>query len=246
MPLILPGEVLYEDLALQGDVYIGPPTTPGAYYLIDGLDPADVLSITVPGGLTYEAWSRWASNGFNGGLTWENGFWVTTDSDITTPYLDSYPATTTYFATPAEAAAYAAVQPATLLTGSSSYKIHFNDWVVNLNRGGLSLRIEKLPRTVPSPELVSGSFAFSGGSVSATIIPPVLVPPMMGVVDGPCCSCDCGRIQAAVLTYDDCFDSPSFTYTVELVPAVLSGAAGFLILEDGDAILDETGEPILL
>lgn len=147
----VPEEVLYEDAAMPGDLYIGPPTDPDHTFTISGLDPLDVLQISVPGGGAYTAWSRWASDGFNGGLTWGNGVWITDDDDVTTAYLDTYPATTWYFATPEEAAAAAAAAPPMELTGSATYRLHFNDWVVNLNRGGLSLRVVKLAREIEHP-----------------------------------------------------------------------------------------------
>lgn len=148
-------ELLYPDLALDASDYRGPPfDVPGYpaadYFLIDGLDPTDVLVISVPGGLTYEAWSRWDSDDDNDGLSWTNGIHITNAEQVTVHYLDVDESAVEpftgpyYFATAAEAAAYAAAQPPIEIFGSTSYRLHLQDWIVDLNRGGISLRIEKI------------------------------------------------------------------------------------------------------
>lgn len=133
--------MLYTDLAMEGDVYIGPPTPGGTYIEISGFDPADELVLKVVDG-TYVAWSRFANDSDNGGRSWTCGVAVTSDDGSTAYYLDdtSYSAAH-YFPTAAEAHAYALAQPPGVFTGSTYYRLHFADWIVNLNRGGLSLKV---------------------------------------------------------------------------------------------------------
>ncbi|ODT97255.1 MAG: hypothetical protein ABS82_00965 [Rhodanobacter sp. SCN 67-45] len=133
--------VLYNELAMAGDVVIGPPTPGGAYIEIDGFDPSDELVLQVVDG-SYTAWSRFANDSDNGGRSWTCGVAVTSDTGATTYYLDdpSY-SPAHYFPTAAEAHAYALSQPPGIFTGSTYYRLHFADWVVNLNRGGLSLKV---------------------------------------------------------------------------------------------------------
>ena len=137
-------EVIYPELAMDAYVLRGPPTVPGTYIEIGGMSPTDELVIEVITG-TYTAWSRWIDDSFNGGRAWTSGITVTPADGSFDHYLDN-PSThpdTYYFPTAAEAHAFGLSQPPGVFTGSTYYRLHFYDWVVNDNRGGLSLRISR-------------------------------------------------------------------------------------------------------
>ncbi|MDH1406218.1 hypothetical protein [Acinetobacter johnsonii] len=95
-----------------------------------GFTAKDVLVVEKPKGLTYKAWSRWAS-----GDQWENLISVT-HSNRTTTFWEGV------FASPEEAEEYASNHYFTL-TGSTSYKFWIDDIPPNDNRGGVSLRVYK-------------------------------------------------------------------------------------------------------
>lgn len=131
--------VIHEGVELDGAVYNGPPTAPGKYLLVDGLDPSGTLQIQVVSG----AWSRYPTDDGNGGRSWCCGVTVTTDDNVDHEFYDQvgvYPPQW-YFPTPGEAFANVQAQPLATVTSSSSYRIHFNDYAVNLNRGSVVLRI---------------------------------------------------------------------------------------------------------
>ncbi|WEN16868.1 hypothetical protein PY254_10665 [Rhodanobacter sp. AS-Z3] len=135
--------VLISELAMAGNVVIGPGTTGGAYIEIGGFSVADQLVLSVIDG-TYAAWSRWATDDHNGGRSWTCGVSMTTDNGTILRYLDDpgYSATH-YFSTAAAAHAYAVTQPAGIFSGSTYYRLNFDDYAVNENRGGLSLRVSR-------------------------------------------------------------------------------------------------------
>jgi hypothetical protein len=135
--------VLNSELAMDGAVLIGPPTTPGTYVEIGGFSEDDELVLKVIDG-TYVAWSRWPDDSMNGGRSWTCGVSITKADGSTQDYLDdgSY-SPVHYFPTAAEAHAYAVAQPEGVFTGSTYYRLHFADWIVNLNRGGLSLQVSR-------------------------------------------------------------------------------------------------------
>lgn len=149
-------EVLYEDLVMDATEHSGPPSDlpgfPARFLLIDNLQPEDVITISVPGGLTYDAISRWPDSSHNGGLVWSNGVHITNDQDETVEYLDveapasEYPPPY-YYATQAEAIAYASSQEPIQVTGSTFYKLHAADWITGLNRDGVSMRVLKTSGT---------------------------------------------------------------------------------------------------
>lgn len=131
--------VIHEGVELEGAVFNGPPTEPGKFLLVDGLDPSGVLQIQVVSG----AWSRWPTDDNNSGRSWCCGVTVTKDDNTNVEFYDQvgvYPPIY-YYPTPGGAFAYVQTQPPATVTGSSSYRIHFNDYSVNLNRGSLILRI---------------------------------------------------------------------------------------------------------
>lgn len=176
---------LYDDLALEGNIYIGPPNVPGTYVEISGFLTTDVISISVPGGRTHAAWSRWAEDSQNGGKSWLNGFSITTPNNVTTDYYQ------TYFATAAEAAAWAAAQTPIQLTGFTSYKIHLNDYIVKMNRGGISLKIT-----------VSGSYLWQDMN-PAHIIRECLTDPDWGMGYAESDMDDVAFTSAANVLYDE-------------------------------------------
>lgn len=137
-------ELIYPELALDATVYLGPPTTPGTYVEIGGFNPADQLVLKVITG-TYTALSRWAGDSFNGGRAWSSGITATLDDGSSQYYLDDPPTYSAafYYPTAAAAHAFGLAQPEGVLTGSTYYRLHFSDWALNLNRGGLSLRISR-------------------------------------------------------------------------------------------------------
>ncbi len=135
--------VIFEELRMAGDVYVGPPTLPGAYIEIGGFNLTDKLVIRVVDGF-YKAWSRWPGDSGNSGRTWTCGVSVTSSDGATETYLDdSSFSPAFYFSTPDQAHAFAVVQPEGVFTGSTFYRLHFADWIVNQNRGGLSLSVKR-------------------------------------------------------------------------------------------------------
>lgn len=138
--------VLFEELNMAGDVYLSPTWGPDAYIEVGGFALTDEIVLKVVDG-EYVAWSRWAEDWFNSGRSWTCGVSVSKDDGSIESYLDSlsYPPTY-YFPTAAQAHAWAVQQPEGVFTGSTTYKIHFNDYAVNQNRGGLSLRVVRRSR----------------------------------------------------------------------------------------------------
>lgn len=134
---------LYDDLAMAGDVLLGPQIGPDGYIEVGGFDPSDELVLRVVGDAD-SAWSRWPVNTENSGRAWTCGVTVTKDDGSMGFYLDdsSY-SSAHYFPTAAEARAFAASQPDGVFTGSTYYRLHFNDWFVNLNRGVLHLKVSR-------------------------------------------------------------------------------------------------------
>lgn len=131
-------EVLYDSIYLAADVYNGPPSADGRFLPISGLNASGILKIEVLDG----AWSRWASDTSNGGRAWTCGFHLTKEDGSSVGFYDddSY-SSAHYFPTASQAESYVAAQSPATITGSASYKLHFADWVLNENRGGLTFRI---------------------------------------------------------------------------------------------------------
>lgn len=120
----------------------------GVPVTINGFSASDVLTVTKPLGLTYQAWSRWAVDGDSraAGLPWHNDFWVIDDIGGVTQYWfgahegDGDP--TARYATAAEAES-AFIGESVLLTGSTSYTFSIQQHTpITDDRGGLSLRVE--------------------------------------------------------------------------------------------------------
>lgn len=131
-------EVLYDSIYLAADVYNGPPSADGRFLPISGLDASGMLKVEVLDG----AWSRWASDTFNGGRAWTCGFHLTKEDGSSVGFYDDDSFSSAhYFPTASQAESYVATQSPATITGSASYKLHFADWAINENRGGLTFRI---------------------------------------------------------------------------------------------------------
>lgn len=134
---MLPETVFIEDLAFPAtSAAVGPYA---GVTINSGFTADDVLIVSKPAGLTYQAWSRWSSDDDPnaGGLPWANDFRVTDDNDETTAHW-----ITPRTATAAEADS-AFRDRFVALTGSTSYAFWLQDEPVHDNRGGLSLRVWK-------------------------------------------------------------------------------------------------------
>lgn len=105
-----------------------------------GFSKDDTCIVELPEGLTYRAWSRWPADDDPGAPTrpWWCRFEVTNDEGDVASFLgDSYVS---------EAAAFAGAQLSTpvAMTGSSTYRFWLTDDIL-MNRGGVSLRVWRLP-----------------------------------------------------------------------------------------------------
>jgi len=107
--------------------------------LISGFSTSDILRIDKITGMTYAAYSPWASDSdpFAGGLPWTNNFEITNGNGVTTDYWP------THYATAAAAEAAAIASPI-YLTGATSYIYWLLDPSPSDNRAGLSIRITQL------------------------------------------------------------------------------------------------------
>lgn len=142
-----PGVVFIEDLAFPAtQASVGPYA---GVTIDDGFSPDDVLIVMKAPGLTYQAWSRWATddheNIVEGGHPWMNDFMVTDDQDNTAQYWHDPDAEhPSEWGSPTPEDAEAAVRNRfVMLTGSSSYTFWLEDDPVHDNRGGLSIRVYK-------------------------------------------------------------------------------------------------------
>lgn len=111
--------------------------TVGANGITYALSPFDILIIEQTTGLTYEAVSRWSTDGnpLAGGLPWGCGFDVKTEDSVITSYL------ATMYPTAAAANAAALAAGPVSISGHSSYTVFIPDPNPSDNRGGLSLQI---------------------------------------------------------------------------------------------------------
>ncbi len=138
--------------------------TGGVPVTISGFSASDVVTVTKPPGLTYQAWSRWSSDGnpLAAGLAWHNDFWVTDDLFNVAQYwfgsLEGDGDPTRRFATAAAAEADF-VGDSVLLTGSTSYKFDIQQHSpITDDRGGLSLVVESSVAFVAETIRVWGGF----------------------------------------------------------------------------------------
>ena len=111
--------------------------TVGANGITYALSPLDILIIEQTTGLTYEAVSRWSTDGnpLAGGLPWGCGFDVKTEDSVITSYR------ATMYTTAAAANAAAVAAGPVSISGHSSYTIFIPDVNPPDNRGGLSLKV---------------------------------------------------------------------------------------------------------
>lgn len=134
--ITIPDNVLIEDLAFAANLA----TTDGSagITISSGFTAKDYLIVEKPKGLTYKAWSEWATdtdgNMHEPGKPWCNRIAVTSGSSAFVEYWDKW------FATQDEAEAYASNRYF-ILTGSESYKFWINDIPPTDNRGGVSLKV---------------------------------------------------------------------------------------------------------
>ena len=114
---------------------------PESGIVLSGMSPSDVIVITKPAGLTYDAWSAWPTDDATWppppypGKTWLNRFQVTTAAG-TTQYL------TDWFATADAAFLWVQTVLPIHLTGHDTYTIWINDPNPSDNRGGFAIRVE--------------------------------------------------------------------------------------------------------
>ena len=112
----------------------------GGAVTLDGMNPSWILSLEMPTGQTYTAWSAWSSDGDSeqSGLTWLHDFSVQTAAG-TTAYGTGLGLR---YSTPELARA---AFSGGAVTGHSSYKFFLVDpGTYSDNRGGLSIRVTKL------------------------------------------------------------------------------------------------------
>ncbi len=121
-------------------------------YQLSGFNPGDILLMDWPAGLTYSAWSSWPNDTDNGGMTWRTRFLVK-KADNSWEYHFNLGDAQQYFSTQAAAAAAAQANPAESISGSTSYRFSMIDVDPASNRGGLSLRIRKIPAHIAQRDM---------------------------------------------------------------------------------------------
>lgn len=140
--VIVPGEVFTADMAFDAQLA----TVDGSYAgaVISGVSADDFVVIDKPPGLTYQAFSYWATDAAAApvGLPWSNEFSVLDEFGVETRHWGSDVEASGMYATPAEGEAAVAGR-FVFLRGSTEYKVFINDTPPTDNRGGLSLRIYK-------------------------------------------------------------------------------------------------------